>query len=492
MKKLLIANRGEIARRIIRTAKKMGINTVAVFSEADRSSLFVQEADEAICIGPASSSESYLNIKKIVQAAKLTNANAIHPGYGFLSERAAFSKAVTEAGFIFIGPSHKSIEMMGDKLEAKKCANEMKVPILSGSGDAMSDIPSCKAFATKIGYPVLIKATAGGGGKGMRVVHEESNLVEQLELASSEAMSSFGNGSVFIEKYLIAPKHIEVQIIADQLGNCCYLFERECSIQRRHQKIIEEAPSPSISEEVRKEMGEAAVRMAKSCNYSNAGTVEFLFEDGKFYFMEMNTRLQVEHPVTEGITGLDLVELQIEIARGHMLPFQQSELKIAGHSIEVRINAEDPYVDFTPSTGYLNTYRIPKGDGIRVDDAYAEKQEIPIHYDSMIAKLIVHASTRELAIQKMKQALSEYVIEGIQTIIPYATFILNHKKFQDATMDTTFVRTTFDEFLQTGEDNPDLKAAAMIAIHAYLEKFNKVRVPDNSNVSWLHLRNEKR
>ena len=478
MKKLLIANRGEIARRIIRTAHKMGIKTVAVFSEADRNALFVREAYEAVCIGQASSKESYLNIEKIIAAAKQTQADAVHPGYGFLSEREAFSQAVQDAGLIFVGPSPNSIRLMGDKISSKQCARTMNVPLLPGTENSVSDPALAKTKAIEIGLPVIIKASAGGGGKGMRIVYHVDQLEEQIGLASREALSSFGDGSVFIEKYLPAPKHIEIQIIADKHGNTFYFHERECSIQRRYQKVIEEAPSPSLNAQLRKEIGEAAVRIAQSCNYSGAGTVEFLLDESmNFYFMEMNTRLQVEHPVTEMITGYDLVELQIKIARNEVLSFKQSEIPMNGHAIEARINAEDPYSEFLPSIGVLTEYEIPQGVGVRVDDAYMKGQEIPIHYDSMIAKLIVHAQDRRMAIEKMKDALHDYRIEGVNTIIPYTQFILNHEEFIQGTMTTKFVEHTFQEFLNSSMDFEESEAASLVAFYHFLREYKKVKVP---------------
>jgi acetyl-CoA carboxylase biotin carboxylase subunit len=493
MKKILIANRGEIARRIIRTANKMGILTVAVYSEADREALFVQEANEAICIGPAPSKESYLDINKIIEAAKKTNADAIHPGYGFLSERANFSQAVFDAGLEFIGPSASSIHLMGDKIEAKKCARAMDVPMLGGTKESVTDINVCKQIAKEIGYPILIKAAAGGGGKGMRIVYDEAAMEENIALASNEALSSFGDGAVFIEKFLTAPKHIEVQIIADKHGNVCYLFERECSIQRRHQKIIEEAPSVSITSEVRKQIGEAAVRMALSCKYHGAGTVEFLLDDQqKFYFLEMNTRIQVEHPVTEFITGLDLIELQIRISRGEKLPFKQEDLTINGHAIELRVNAEDPYEDFTPSIGVLTKYKIPAGDGIRVDDAYCEGQEIPIYYDPMIGKLIVHGKTRIEAIQKLKSAIKNFTIEGIQTSLVYGEFILRHPEFINASMTTKFSENTMQEFLTENTFVKEEELACIIGLEVYLKELNKLKPNSNQDNLWYQNRKSLR
>ncbi len=493
MKKILIANRGEIARRIIRTAHKMGIQTVAVFSEADRDALFVREAGEAICIGPAPSKDSYLDIDKIISAAKATHADAIHPGYGFLSERESFSQAVADAGLCFIGPSPYSIRLMGDKMASKECARKMEVPMLPGSENSISDLQAARELAMQIKLPVIIKASAGGGGKGMRIVHDYGDLEENIRMASSEALSAFGDGAVFIEKYLQAPKHIEIQIMADMHGNICYLFERECSIQRRYQKVIEEAPSPSLDQELRAKIGETAVRIARSCDYTGAGTVEFLLDESKqFYFMEMNTRLQVEHPVTEMITGLDLVELQIRISRGEKLPFDQAQLSYKGHAIEARVNAEDPENDFMPSVGVLTEYEIPVGERVRVDDAYMKNQEIPIYYDSMIGKLIVHARDRIEAIEKMKMAIKKYRIEGVQTILPYTEFILNHEQFVQGNMTTKFVEATWHEFKSVNYVEIEEEAASLVALRYFLDHLQEVKVADTTNNSWSHQRNRKR
>ncbi|MFM7217654.1 MAG: acetyl/propionyl/methylcrotonyl-CoA carboxylase subunit alpha, partial [Bacteroidota bacterium] len=395
MKKLLIANRGEIAIRVMRAAREMGIQTVAVYSEADRNALHVRYADEAVAIGPAASSQSYLVMDKILQAAKDTGADAIHPGYGFLSENADFADKVAAAGLIFVGPSGDSMRQMGSKLAAKATAEKHGIPLVPGTAKAIESVEEGKAIAEKVGFPLLIKASAGGGGKGMRVVNAIGEFEEQMKLAVSEAISSFGDGAVFIERYVASPRHIEIQVLADNHGNTVYLFERECSIQRRHQKVVEEAPSSVLTPQVREAMGKCAVQVAKACNYSGAGTVEFLLDDQlNFYFLEMNTRLQVEHPVTEYITGLDLVKEQLKVARGEKLSFRQEDLKIQGHAIEIRVCAEDPQNNFLPDIGRLNTYRIPQGPGVRVDDAYEEGMEIPIFYDPMIAKLIVYGATR--------------------------------------------------------------------------------------------------
>src|ERR1044071_5233920 len=404
IKKLLIANRGEIALRIMRSAREAGVKTVAVFSEIDRQALHVRFADEAVFIGPPPSSQSYLVMDKIIDAARATGADAIHPGYGFLSENEDFARKVREAGLIFIGPSPESIELMGSKLAAKAAAAKFGVPLVPGTAEPITDIPAAKKLAKEIGYPVLIKASAGGGGKGMRIVEKDSEFEEQMERAVSEATSAFGDGSVFIEKYVTQPRHIEFQIFGDQHGNVIHLFERECSIQRRHQKVIEEAPSSILTSEKRKAMGEAAINAAKSANYYGAGTIEFILDDKlNFYFLEMNTRLQVEHPVTEEITGLDLVKLQIKVAEGEKLSVKQDELKINGHAVEIRVYAEDPANNFLPDIGTLKTYKRPQGHGIRVDDGFEQGMDIPFYYDPMIAKLICHAETREAAIEKTIQ-----------------------------------------------------------------------------------------
>ena len=383
IKKLLVANRGEIALRIMRSARELGIKTVAVYSEADRQALHVRFADEAVCIGPPPSAESYLRMDKIIAAARQTGADAIHPGYGFLSENEDFAQAVIDANLIFVGPPPHAIEIMGNKLAAKNAAAKFNVPLVPGTAEPITDIVKAKKISKEIGYPVLIKASAGGGGKGMRVVNNEAEFTEQMERAVSEATSAFGDGSVFIEKYVTKPRHIEFQIFGDQHGNVIHLFERECSIQRRHQKVIEEAPSSVLTDALRKTMGEAAVNAARSCGYFNAGTVEFILDENKnFYFLEMNTRLQVEHPVTEQITGLDLVKLQIRIAEGEKIPFAQDDLQIHGHAIEVRVYAEDPANNFLPDIGTLKTYRRPQGHGIRVDDGFEEGMSIPFYYTS--------------------------------------------------------------------------------------------------------------
>jgi len=450
IKKLLVANRGEIALRVMRSAKEMGIKTVAIFSEADRTALHVRFADEAICIGPPPSSQSYLVMDKIISAAKDVKADAIHPGYGFLSENEDFARKVKAAGLIFIGPSAESMEMMGSKLGAKAAVSKFNVPLVPGTAEPISDVNVAKKIAKEIGYPILIKASAGGGGKGMRIVENESEFQEQMDRAISEAISAFGDGSVFIEKYVSQPRHIEFQIFGDQHGNVVHLFERECSIQRRHQKVVEEAPSSVLTPELRKKMGEAAVNAAKAANYYNAGTIEFILDEKlNFYFLEMNTRLQVEHPVTEQITGLDLVKLQIQIAEGEKLPFQQEDLKIHGHAIEVRVYAEDPANNFLPDIGILKTYKRPQGHGIRVDDGFEQGMAIPFYYDPMIAKMICHDETRERAIEKTIRAIDEYEITGVETTLGFCNFVMHHQAFRSGNFSTKFVESYFKpEFLK--------------------------------------------
>lgn len=479
MNKILVANRGEIALRIMRTAKEMNIKTVAVYSEADRNMPFVRFADEAYCIGPAASSQSYLLADKIIQVAKDCNADAIHPGYGFLSENAQFSKAVSDAGLIFIGPSAQSIEIMGSKISAKQAAKKFGVPMVPGTEDPLKSVEEAVAIASKIGYPILIKASAGGGGKGMRVVNSEGELAEQMQLAKSEALSAFGNDDVFIEKYVAAPKHIEIQLMGDQHGNYVYLFERECSIQRRHQKLIEEAPSSCLTTSIREAMGNCAVAVAKACGYYGAGTVEFLVDEQlNFYFLEMNTRLQVEHCVTEMITGVDLVKAQIQVARGEQLPFTQEDLKINGHAIELRVCAEDPYNNFLPDTGTLEIYISPKGPGVRVDDGYEQGQAIPIYYDPMIAKLIVHAPTRNEAIQKMSRAIDEYYIKGIQTTLPFGKWAIHTDAFVNGNFDTKFIDTYFNSDLLQSDDEATQMVLAKFATYIWeQQKLATKKVP---------------
>ncbi len=468
MKKILVANRGEIAMRVMRTAREMNIKTVAVFSEADRNMPFVRYADEAICIGPALSAQSYLRGEKIIEAAIRTGAEGIHPGYGFLSENASFSKAVSDAGLIFIGPSAHSIETMGSKIGAKQAAKKFNVPMVPGTEEPISDIDEARKIATKIGYPILVKASAGGGGKGMRVVENEGEFEEQIRMAKSEALSAFGDDAVFIEKYVGSPKHIEIQLMGDQHGNYVYLFERECSIQRRHQKLVEEAPSSCLTPEIRKAMGECAIAVARSCNYYGAGTVEFLVDEQlNFYFLEMNTRLQVEHCVTEMITGIDLVKEQINVARGNKLSFTQEDLKINGHAIELRVCAEDPLNNFLPDIGTLEMYQPPKGPGVRVDDGYEEGMAIPIFYDPMIAKLVAYAATRDEAIDRLCRAIDEYFIKGIQTTLTFGKWAVQTEPFRSGNFDTKFIEKYYKpEYLHI-EDKEAEEVAALLAAEVW-------------------------
>lgn len=470
--KLLVANRGEIALRIMRSAREEGIPTVAVFSEADRNAPHVLYADEAVCIGPPPSAQSYLQIDHIIDACQQTGANAVHPGYGFLSENAEFARRITEAGITFVGPSTQAIETMGSKLAAKAAVKKYGVPLVPGTEEPVTDIQQAKEAAREIGYPILIKASAGGGGKGMRIVEDENDFESQMERAVSEAKSAFGDGSVFIEKFIVAPKHIEIQILGDQHGNMVYLFERECSIQRRYQKVIEEAPSAVVTPSVRQAMGEAAIGVARACNYVGAGTVEFVMgKDLDFYFLEMNTRLQVEHPVTEMITGLDLVKLQLSIARGEEIPFRQEDLTIQGHAIEVRVYAEDPANNFLPDTGTLQTYRRPQGPGVRVDDGFEEGMPIPVYYDPMIAKLVVHDKDREAAIQRMLRAISEYRISGVETTLDFCRFVLQHDSFISGKFDTKFVDEFFKpEFLREAPAEDVNKVAAVLATYLHQQQ----------------------
>jgi acetyl-CoA carboxylase biotin carboxylase subunit len=478
MKKILIANRGEIALRIMKTAKRMGLTTVAVYSTIDRNAPHVKFADEAVHIGDNPSNKSYLLGDKIIEKAVQMQVDAIHPGYGFLSENETFSKAVEEQGITFIGPGHKAIRMMGDKLAAKEAVKKYNIPMVPGVDKAISDIEQAKVVANNIGYPILIKAAAGGGGKGMRIVDAEAALENQMERAISEALSAFGDGSVFIEKYVASPRHIEFQILADNYGNVIHLFERECSIQRRHQKVVEEAPSCILNPELRKKMGDAAIKVAKSCDYRGAGTIEFLMDaDMNFYFLEMNTRLQVEHPVTELITGLDLVEEQIKIARGEKLRMEQKDLKFKGHAIELRVYAEDSLNGFLPNVGELTTYGIPKGDNIRLDDGYEQGMEIPIYYDPMISKLITYGKDREEAIQTMIGAIDQYRIEGVETTLPFGKFVFEHEAFRKGTFDTHFVKSHFDPNDLKIVRDEEAKLAVLLALKLYQEEQKILRAP---------------
>jgi len=446
MKKVLIANRGEIAVRIIRACREMGLQCVTVYSTADRSALHAEIADESVCIGPASVQESYLNQAALIAACENTGAQALHPGFGFLSESAEFAQLCLDNGIIFIGPSPESIAMLGDKARAKETMKKAGVPVIPGSDGVVGSVEAAKKIAAEIGYPVLVKASAGGGGRGIRRVDSEEQLEEQMLLAKEEARLFFGNDDVYLEKLIVGPHHVEIQIIADKQGNTVALGERDCSMQRRNQKVIEESPSPLMTPELRQAMQEAAVRAAMACGYYNAGTIEFLVDDDRnFYFMEMNTRIQVEHPVTEWVTGVDLVQTQLLVVQGKPLPFTQEDIEVKGHAIECRINAENPEQDFRPSPGTIQLLHIPGGPGIRVDSAVYQGYTIPPYYDSMIAKLIVHAPTRECAIMKMRWALSEFIVDGIDTNIDFQLKLIKNKAFQAGAYDNTFLEKFLDE-----------------------------------------------
>jgi acetyl-CoA carboxylase, biotin carboxylase subunit len=437
--KILIANRGEIALRVIRACKELGIKTVAVHSDVDSESLHVKLADESICIGPAPSAKSYLNIKAIISAAEVTDAEAIHPGYGFLAENAEFAEICQDCGLTFIGPTPENMRLMGDKISARQTVTKAGVPILPGTTEGVATVEEAKKIAHDIGYPIIIKATAGGGGRGMKVVHSPASLGNAFAAARSEAQAGFGNPEVYIEKFCKNPRHVEVQILADQHGHVIHLGERDCSIQRRHQKLLEEAPCPVLTPELRQRMGDCAVAAAKAVNYSSVGTMEFLLDaEGNFYFMEMNTRVQVEHPVTEMVTGIDIIKEQIRSAAGLPLRYKQSDIKITGHSIECRINAEHPF-KFTPSPGKIEGYHPPGGLGVRVDSAVYDQYFVQPHYDSLVAKLIVHADTREEAILRMQRALDEYIIGGIRTSIQLHQRIMKNKDFLQGNVDTGFM-----------------------------------------------------
>jgi len=482
MKKILVANRGEIALRIMRTARRMGIRTVAVYSEADRHAPHVRFADQAVCLGPAPSNQSYLVMDKIIAAAKETGTEGIHPGYGFLSENSEFAQKVEAAGITFIGPNVHAIEVMGSKLAAKDAVKAYDIPMVPGIDKAITDTDKAKKIAEKIGYPILIKASAGGGGKGMRIVENSGELKSQMERAISEALSAFGDGAVFIEKYVGSPRHIEIQVLADKHGNFVHLFERECSIQRRHQKVVEEAPSAVLTAALRAQMGADACRVAQACDYVGAGTVEFLLDEKQnYYFLEMNTRLQVEHPVTELITGVDLVEEQIRVARGEQLRFTQADLTIKGHAVELRVYAEDPTNDFLPSVGKLEVYKKPSGENIRVDDGYEEGMEIPIYYDPMIAKLITYGATRDAAIANMEKAIAQYQIEGIETTLPFGAFVMKHPAFTSGNFDTHFVKQFFTPDAMAEDSKKGELVAAMAGLQLYLEGRKRLKVPGENN-----------
>ena len=479
MKKILVANRGEIAIRVMQTAKKMGIKTVAVYSTVDRNSPHVKFADEAVCIGEAPSNQSYLLGDKIIEVCKQLGVDGIHPGYGFLSENSDFAELAEKNNITFIGPKSKAMKVMGSKLAAKEAVKAFNIPMVPGLDEAITDIALAKKVASEIGFPILIKASAGGGGKGMRIVENEAEFESQMDRAISEATNAFGDGSVFIEKYVGSPRHIEIQIMADSHGNILYLFERECSIQRRHQKVVEEAPSSVLTPEIRKAMGEAAVKVAQSCDYLGAGTVEFLLDENKnFYFLEMNTRLQVEHPVTEMITGLDLVEMQIRVARGEKLTITQDDLQIKGHAMELRVYAEDTLNDFLPSVGHLDVYQIPVGEGIRVDNGFEQGMDVPIYYDPMLAKLITYGKTREESIELMIKAIANYHIEGISTTLPFGTFVMEHEAFRSGDFDTNFVKKYYDSNKLKAKFDKEAEVAALIALKRYLEDKEIVRIPN--------------
>lgn len=458
----------------------MGVKTVAVYSEADRNAPHVQLADEAVCIGEAPSNKSYLRGDKIIEVAKKLHVDGIHPGYGFLSENADFAEAVEKSGITFIGPKSKAIRIMGSKLAAKEAVKAYDIPMVPGIDEAISDVAKAHEIANEVGYPVLIKASAGGGGKGMRIVEKEGDLESGMKRAISEATSAFGDGSVFVEKYVTSPRHIEVQVMADMHGNVLHFFERECSVQRRHQKVVEEAPSSILTPELREEMGVAACKVAKSCDYVGAGTVEFLMDaDLNFYFLEMNTRLQVEHPVTELITGVDLVELQIKVARGEELPMKQEDLTINGHAVELRVYAEDPLNDFLPSVGNLETYQLPVGNGIRVDNGFKEGMDIPIYYDPMLSKLITYGKTREEAIELMLDAIQNYKVKGVQTTLPFGSFVFAHEAFRSGNFDTHFVKNYYSPEKIKEQTANGAEVAAMIALYQFLEDKKIVRLPSN-------------
>ncbi len=461
IRKLLVANRGEIALRIIRGAREMGVATVAVHSEADRLAPHVLAADEAVEIGPAPSAESYLRIDRLIEAARATGADAVHPGYGFLSERAPFADAVEEAGLIFVGPTGETIRSMGDKTEARQRMQAAGVPIVPGIVDAAKDADEALAAAREIGFPVLLKAAAGGGGKGMRVVEEEGELAKSFEAAQREARSAFGDDSVYVEKYLGRPRHIEIQILGDAHGNVVHLHERECSIQRRHQKLVEEAPSALLTPEQRAEMGAAAVRAAQATKYRGAGTVEFLWQDGEFYFLEMNTRLQVEHPVTEFITGLDLVHWQLKVAAGEPLDFTQEEVRLQGHSIEVRVTSEDAFGGFLPSTGSVHSISVPGGPGVRWDGGITAGTEVGLHYDPLLGKLITWGPDRLTAIIRMERALDELVIRGVNTCLPFHREVMREKDFREGNLTIRYLED-HPELLERPDD-PELAEVASIA-----------------------------
>jgi acetyl-CoA carboxylase biotin carboxylase subunit len=477
-KKILIANRGEIAVRIIRACRELGISTVAVYSEADRRALHVRLADEARCVGEAASRESYLRIDKILAVARETGSDAIHPGYGFLAENAAFARACEDGGVVFIGPRSETISLMGEKTSARRVAVEAGVPVVPGTMEPVADLVTIRSEAERIGFPIMLKAAAGGGGKGLRFVATPEELEQALARAKGEALSAFGDDSVYLEKAILRPRHIEIQVLADHFGGVVHLFERECSIQRRHQKIIEESPSAFVTPELRARMGELAVALAKRAGYRNAGTLEFLVDqDRNPYFLEMNTRLQVEHPVTEMVTGEDLVKLQIRIAEGHHLPFRQEDLSQRGHAIECRVYAEDPEQGFLPSPGLIRGLKVPGGPGIRDDSAVYEGYEVPVHYDPMISKLVAYGYSRLDALSRMRRAIEEYKILGIKTNLAFFKRVLDHPSFVAADFDTSFVEKAFAASDRERERPVEIAAAAA-AVRAFLDR-RAARVEQN-------------
>ena len=472
---VLVANRGEIAVRVIRACREMGIRSIAIFSEADRRALHVLEADEAYCVGPPPSSESYLRWDRILEVARGAGADAIHPGYGFLAERAHFSKAVQEAGLVFVGPSPETIAAMGDKTEARRRMQRAGVPIVPGTTDPLADPQGAGEMAREIGFPVLLKASAGGGGKGMRVVENPGDITRAFEAASREAQAAFGDGSLYLERFLDAPRHIEIQVMGDRFGNVLHFGERECSIQRRHQKLIEEAPSPVITPELREAMGAAAVRAAEAVSYLGAGTVEFLFKDGEFFFLEMNTRLQVEHPVTELVYGIDLVELQFRVAAGEALTLEQDSLRALGHAVECRITAEDPYRGFLPSTGRIDYLRLPAGPGVRWDGGIISGFEVGLNYDPLLGKLIVHAPSRTAALRRMVRALDEMVIRGVETCVPFHRRVMDEEDFRRGSVSIRYLEDHPD-LMDGEEDESILRAAAVAAALVEEEEQGRLRL----------------
>ncbi len=489
--KILIANRGEIAVRIIRAAKEMGIRTAVIYSDIDKNSMHVQHSDECYSL-KRGEIEPYLDIDQIIKIAKYAHADAIHPGYGFLSENPEFAQKVVDSNLIFIGPNPESIKIMGDKLAAKNLARQVGVPTIPGF--RISDpenIDDIKSQCASIGFPVLIKARAGGGGKGMRLVQSEDQLTAGIERAISEARDAFGDGSIFIEKYIQNPRHIEIQVLADQQGNAIHLFERECSIQRRHQKVIEEAPSMAVDNSLRSKMGESAVLLTKACNYVNAGTIEYVLDQEGFYFLEMNTRLQVEHPVTEFISGIDLVKQQISIAMGAAINFKQEDNRIQGHALELRVYAEDPENDFLPDVGELFRYRIPKGIGVRVDDGYEEGMQVPVEYDPLLSKLIVFGQDRNEAISRMKRAISEYVIEGVKNTLAFGHNVMEDEDFISGNYDTNFVARKLKQFNKQNVDEAEMMVAAILAHELNSDETSiKFKNLSNCQSNWRRRLNE--